>query len=57
VAARKLTLENQELRSQVGLLEERLTALESAAPRAPAARARRGEPRSEKSEPGKTNRR
>jgi hypothetical protein len=57
VAARKLASENQALRAQVGLLEERLTALESAAPRAPAARARRGESESQKSETGKKNRR
>ena len=57
VAARKLASENQALRAQVGLLEERLTALESAAPRAPAARARSGESRSQKSETGKKNRR
>ena len=60
VAARKLTSENEELRSQVRLLEERLTALESAAPReASGARGTggsKGKPRT-KSETGKKNRR
>jgi hypothetical protein len=57
VAARKLASENQALRAQVGLLEERLTALESAGPRAPAERAGRGESKSQMSETGKKNRR
>lgn len=57
VAARKLASENQALRAQVGLLEERLTALESASPRAPAERAGRGKPNSQVSETGKKNRR
>ncbi|HUF79382.1 MAG TPA: gas vesicle protein [Thermoanaerobaculia bacterium] len=52
VAARTLTAENQELRGQVRLLEERLTALEGAASREPAGRAK-----AKKSQSGKQNRR
>ena len=52
VAARALTAENQELRGQVRLLEERLTALEGAAGREPAGRSK-----AKKTQSGKQNRR